>query len=155
MMKLEKILWPTDFSDNSNTANLYATSLAKEFSAELHMVHVIVDPAYALSPVGVGYIPETYHEEMEERSDAELATLASAGNCSGLEVRCKTLAGNAAEAIVDYAEENQVSMIIMGTHGYTGLSRLVMGSVAERVVRSAHCPVLTVHPDDRQFIEAA
>ena len=117
------------------------------------MVHVIVDPAYALSPVGVGYIPETYQEEMQERSDAELATLVSAPTCEGLDVSYKTLAGNAADSIVEYAEDNQIGMIVMGTHGYTGLSRLVLGSVAERVVRSAHCPVLTVHSDDRQFIE--
>lgn len=153
MINVKKILWPTDFSDNARTAQLYAVEFARQFSAELHVVHVIVDPAYFISPMGVGYIPESYHEDMLKRSDEELAALPAAEQSEGLQVVRKTLGGAAAESIVDYAEENTISMIVMGTHGYTGLTNLVIGSVAEKVVRTAHCPVLTVHSDDRQFIE--
>lgn len=153
MIKLEKILWPTDFSDNSKTAQMYATSLAQQFSAELHVAHVIVDPAYFVSPMGVGYIPESYHKDMLSRSDEELENLPATDKAEGLTIVRKTLGGGAAECIVEYAEETGISMIVMGTHGYTGLTQLVLGSVAEKVVRTAHCPVLTVHSDDRQFIE--
>ncbi len=152
MINLKRILWPTDFSETADTAQIYACSLAKQFDAELHIVHTIIDPAYAVSPMGVGYIPATYHEDMRERSDAELAKLPSLVGAKELSVVRESLAGGAAEAITDYAKEHGISMIVMGTHGYSGLSRMLMGSVAEKVVRTATCPVLTIHSDDKQFV---
>ncbi len=152
MINIKKILWPTDFSDNSKTSQMYACELAKQFSAELHIIHVIVDPAYIVSPMGVGYIPDSYQEDVRERSDKELAgQLTDVGD---LVIVRKTIDGAAAEGITDYAKDNDINMIVMGTHGYTGLSRMLLGSVTEKVVRSASCPVLTVHSDDNQFIEA-
>ena len=153
MLKVNRILWPTDYSDTSNTAQIFACTLAKQLNADLHIVHVIVDPAYAASPMGMGYIPESYQEDMLERSDAELARLPSI-DCDGPTIVRKSLTGSAAESITDYAKEHRVGMIIMGTHGYSGLSRLLMGSVAEKVVRTASCPVLTIHSDDKQFVDA-
>ncbi len=153
MISLNKILWPTDFSDNSKTSQMYAYELAKQFSSELHIIHVIVDPAYFVSPMGVGYISEGYQEDVRKRSDKELA--AQLSDADGLNIVRETIDGAAAEGITQYAKDNDISMIVMGTHGYSGLSRLLLGSVAEKVVRSASCPVLTVHSDDNQFIEAA
>jgi len=153
MINIQKILWPTDFSDNAKTAQLYACELAKQFSAELHVVHVIVDPAYVISPMGVGYIPESYHTDMHQRSDDELAKLPPEQEAKGLKIVRATVSGSAAEGIVTYAGDNDISMIVLGTHGYTGITGLLLGSVAEKVVRTSGCPVLTVHSDDKQFIE--
>ncbi|NKB38765.1 MAG: universal stress protein [Gammaproteobacteria bacterium] len=154
MINLKRILWPTDFSETSDAAQTYACNLAKQFDAELHIVHVIIDPAYAVSPMGVGYIPASYHEDMRVRSDAELAKLPVDSAADGLSVVRESLGGSAAENITDYAQEHDIGMIVIGTHGYSGLSRMLMGSVAEKVVRTAGCPVLTIHTDDLQFIKA-
>jgi universal stress protein A len=153
MIKVKKILWPTDFSDNSKTSQLYANELAQQFSAELHIIHVIVDPAYVVSPMGVGYIPDSYQADVRERSDKELADLFT--ESEGLNIVRKTIDGMAADSITQYALDNDINMIVMGTHGYSGISRMLMGSVAEKVVRSASCPVLTVHAEDNKFVEAA
>jgi nucleotide-binding universal stress UspA family protein len=102
--------------------------------------------------MGVGYIPDSYQEDVRERSDKELAQQLT--DVADLVIVRKTIDGGAAEGITDYAKDNDINMIVMGTHGYTGLSRMLLGSVTEKVVRSASCPVLTVHSDDNQFIEA-
>jgi nucleotide-binding universal stress UspA family protein len=152
MINVKKILWPTDFSDNSKTSQMYAHELAVQFSAELHIIHVIVDPAYVVSPMGVGYIPDSYQADVRERSDKELAE--QLADAVDLTIVRETIDGAAAESITQYAQDNDINMIVMGTHGYSGLSRLLLGSVAEKVVRSAPCPVLTVHSEDQQLIDA-
>ena len=153
MVTIDSIMLPTDFSDTSKVAQRYAKGLARQYSAELHVVHVILDPAYVASPMGMGSIPDSYHSDMEARSDEELETLFPDNNESDIVVVRKTLGGSAAYSIVEYAKDNKISMIVMGTHGYSGLSRLLLGSVAEKVVRTSPCPVLTVHSDDNQFVE--
>ena len=152
MINLKRILWPTDYSETSEAAQTYACALAKQFDAELHIVHVIIEPAYAVSPMGVGYIPASYHEDMRARSDAELAKLPSGNVGDELSVVRESLGGAPADSITTYAEEHDIGMIVIGTHGYSGLSRMLMGSVAEKVVRTATCPVLTIHSDDQQFV---
>jgi universal stress protein A len=128
--------------------------LAKQFSAELHVIHVIEDPAYVGTPMGLGYIPESYQVDMRERSDRELANQMASDGDTGLLITQHTVDGVTASGITQYAKDNDISMIVMGTHGYSGLTRLLLGSVAEKVVRTASCPVLTVHSDDHQFIES-
>ncbi|MFT7460684.1 MAG: universal stress protein A [Planctomycetota bacterium] len=152
MINIERILWPTDFSDNSKVAQLYACELAKQFGAELHIIHVIIDPAYFMTSMGVGYIPDHYEADIREHSDEELGKLPTGVAVDGLIIIRKTIYGAAAEDITSYANDHGISMIVMGTHGYSGMNRLLLGSVAEKVVRISSCPVLTIHADDNQFI---
>ena len=75
MINLRKILLPTDFSTTAKTAQMYACSLAQQYGCELHIIHVIIDPAYVMPPMAGAYIPESYREDMKTRSDDELSKL--------------------------------------------------------------------------------
>lgn len=123
---VRQILFPTDYSDVSAYAGRTAAQLASHFGARLHVVHV-VPPVTDAGPV-----------------DALPATVAAVG--AGFEVTSAILHGPPARAIVEYARRQHIDLIVMGTHGRTGVSRAVLGSVAEAVVRRAPCRVLTV-PD--------
>ena len=141
-MQADKILFPTDFSPASEDALRWATALARDSGATLSIVHVEEPPmAY-----GGG---EMYIALDDEETKGQLRRML--GNVVPLDhnVRFehKLLVGDPATAIVDAAAQENADLIVMGTHGRTGLSRLLMGSVAEAVVRRAKCPVLTVkHP---------
>ncbi len=152
MTGLKKILHPTDFSDNSSHALIYACGFAKHFGAQLHLIHVIADPALLVVPPAGGYLPEGYYQEIKERSDEELLKLPDEKMAEGLVIVRQSIEGTAFMEIGRYAKENDIDMIVLGTHGYTGITHMVMGSVAEKVVRKAPCPVLTVHPEDHEFI---
>ena len=144
-MKADKILFPTDFSPASESALRWATSLARDTGARLLIVHVEEPPtAY----VGGDYaIPETTAPARHEL--AKLLALVVPFD-QGISYEHRILLGDPAPEIVKLAEEEKVDLIVLGTHGRTGLSRLLMGSVAEHVVRRADCPVLTVkHPPEQ------
>lgn len=142
-MNISHVLCPIDFSPLSDVALAHATALAKQFGATLHFVHVY-EPVFA-----DGY--------MEGMSPAPPAPADLQPINDRLESLCKTAAddqiecchdlifGFPAGSLVGYATTNDVDLIVMGTHGRSGASRLLLGSVAEAVVRAAHCPVLTVH----------
>jgi nucleotide-binding universal stress UspA family protein len=137
-MNASRILFPTDFSPASDESLRWATSLARDTGATLLIVHVEEPPmAY-----GGG---ELYVPPVEDTRDELLRTL---HQVIPLDPRVafeqKLLVGDPASAIVAAAEKENVDLIVMGTHGRTGLTRLLMGSVAEAVVRKAKCPVLTV-----------
>jgi nucleotide-binding universal stress UspA family protein len=152
MLTVNKILCPTDFSEPSYNALSEANKLAKQLSAEIILVHVL-SPAQALPstsglaasvPAGgggaVGYIMQKIEGDalkslemtMKERIPSELKS------------KSILLQGNPAEEITKYAEEKDVNVIVMGTHGFTGWRHLLIGSVTERVVRISSCPVLTI-----------
>jgi universal stress protein A len=133
-----KILYPTDFSTSGRTALEMATSLAKERGATLLIVHVEEPPmAYGGGELYYG-IDEPSREELE-RMLHEVKPIDARVPCEH-----RLVTGSPARAIVEMAEEENAAMIVMATHGRTGLTRLLMGSVAEEVVRKATCPVLTV-----------
>jgi len=137
-MHAQKILFPTDFSPASSEALRWATSLARDCGATLIIVHVEEPPmAYG---GGEMYFPidETTIGELRKA----LVQVVPLDPAVGFEH--KLLAGDPATAIVDAAENENADLIVMGSHGRTGLTRLLMGSVAEAVVRKAKCPVLTV-----------
>ncbi|MCI0361795.1 MAG: universal stress protein [Planctomycetaceae bacterium] len=137
-MKVEKILYPTDFSEAGQHALPLATSLARDMGATLIIAHVEEPPvAYGGGEMYYGVEPPN-HEEQRANLDAVTPT------DPGVPCVHKLLIGDPAEAIVQLADADHVDLIVMGTHGRTGLSRLLMGSVAEAVVRRAPCPVLTV-----------
>jgi len=137
-MKAKKILFPTDFSHTGDAALRFATSLAHDTGATLLIVHVEEPPlAYGGGEMYYG-MPDPNIDELK-RMLAEISP-------PDPEVPCerRMVSGDPAGAIVRVAEEENVDMIVLGTHGRTGLTRLLMGSVAEAVVRRAECPVVTV-----------
>lgn len=147
---LKRILHATDFSQNSNQALRYACDFARTFNAELHLVHVFQDASLTYPPI-TGYAPPDYYQQMVDSAGSELDKLpGETCNFEGPLVR-HILEGVPFVEIIRYARKNTIDMIIMGTHGRSGLSNLLIGSVAENVVRKAPCPVLTVHPDEHQF----
>jgi len=150
MIHLKRILHPTDFSKNSEQALKYACSLAIQYSADLHLIHVIRDPGWMIPSIELAF-PEGYYLKQKQAANERLASLPDKViNHTGTVIR-NVCEGNSHTEILRYGHENNVDMIVMGTHGATGLEHLIIGSVAENVVRRSPCPVLTVHPDDYKF----
>lgn len=141
--QFKTILMPTDFSSTSEQAFEYAVAMAQRFGASLHVLHVV---AY---PMEVAAWPDAYWIEatglrQRLREDAEKQIVALAGSVVGVAVTTEVLDGNPARTIDKVAKERGCQLIVMGTHGHGGIAHLLLGSVAERVVRTAPCPVLTV-----------
>ncbi|MCA9084743.1 MAG: universal stress protein [Planctomycetaceae bacterium] len=154
MIVINKVLVPTDFSDYSAAAMRYACEVSRRFGSQMHLLHVVADAAML--------IPETTEFVGEALADATHAAITRATerlngmpNCafqSDREVIRCVRAGSPVTEIVRYAKEADVDLIVLGTHGRTGLSHLLMGSVAENIVRIAPCSVLTVKPEGHQFV---
>jgi nucleotide-binding universal stress UspA family protein len=145
MLPIKKVLCPTDFSEPSFVGLESANELAAHFSAELILLHVVSSaPIYPFPPGGAAVDIAAYLEEIVIASQTSLEEVVKRRTSSDLEVRTLVLQGNPAEQIVAKAESEKVEIIVTATHGWTGWRRLVFGSVAERVVRLASCPVLTV-----------
>jgi universal stress protein A len=141
---LRQILVPTDFSDESRAALAYGAALAETFRASLHVLHVIEAPE--AMPVQdesrqlEATVEATAWDELRELLGDDYARLQA------------TLAiewGTPVDEIIRYAQEHEIDLIAMGTHGRGGLKRLILGSVAESAVRGAPCPVLTIHHAER------
>lgn len=148
MLPIRVILHPTDFSANSQAAWEMACALARDYRARLLLVHV-EPPLPVFSEFAVP--PECVDQSALERQLAQIKATDSA-----LTVNRKLLVGDEASEINKFAEENRADLIVMGTHGRTGLGRLLMGSVAETVLREAPCPVLTIKtPLKLQAVEQA
>jgi nucleotide-binding universal stress UspA family protein len=143
MLPIHTILHPTDFSERSTYALHLASALARDHGARLVLLHVFERPTMVH---GEGVVPS---EDMLREKKEELAQLAVPGIGAAPERRF--VEGDPASEILDIAREIAADLIVMGTHGRTGFSRLLMGSVAEQVVRKAGCPVLTVKAP---FVEA-
>lgn len=141
--QMAKILAPTDQSAFSQQAIAYARMLARRNQAELHVLRVLSDTDKAIAQIPVtGVIDASQPQDEQDRWLAEL--VGDTGDVRRVE--SVHIAKDIPEAIVRYARNNQVDLIVMATHGRTGLLHLVMGSVAEKVVRTAPCPVLTLGP---------
>lgn len=144
---IKRILIPVDFSDPSLQALDYAVDFARRGpKPQLSVLHV-VEPVYypmAGELYGVGYDLGNVYEEIERAAQARLSRLTAALRKRRVAVRGIMCVGTAAQGIVETAKKRKADLIILSTHGRTGLSHVVMGSVAERVVRTAPCPVLTV-----------
>lgn len=142
--KLARILAPTDRSAFAENAVAYARSLARKFAAELHVVRVMGDEDKALAQFAVtGVIDPAQPQDDYSRWVAEL--VGETGDVRRVEA--VQIASDIPAAISRYALHNDIDLIVMATHGRTGLTHLLMGSVAEQVVRSAPCPVLTIRPE--------
>jgi universal stress protein A len=143
MANIQRILVPTDFSESADAALTYAIDLAVTLGAAVSLIHVFDDP-FAGGRYTAEYIPmpAEMRAEMLANLRKRLADVIAGRGYS--EVTPELLVGSTAGAIVDAARERTADLIVMGTHGRHGMAHLLLGSVAERVVRTAPCPVLTV-----------
>jgi nucleotide-binding universal stress UspA family protein len=145
MNRFRRILHPTDFSRASGGAFARAIALAKDSRAELLLVHVMTP---YVPVAGEGYMPPRVWEEMEASTRAyatkKLEGLAARARKAGVRARMLLLEGAPAERIARAAKSQRADVVVIGTHGRTGLARFFVGSVAERVVAMAPCPVMTV-----------
>lgn len=144
-MKLEHILIPIDFSDSGQQALDYAAVLREKFPSEITLLHVIEPFVGYGSELSI--IPANVEVDRECGAEARLKELAAAC-ASRFPARTVCLSGKPWHSICDWALENKVDLIIMPTHGYSGLLHMWLGSVAERVVQKAPCPVLVVRAKD-------
>lgn len=137
------ILVPTDFSEYADHALAYAVKLAAQLDATIHLVHAIAVPAAGIPQLGVSYsslMIETSAEDAQRELEMRVARYRDAVSLGPVRVEV----GDARDVIDQVAETIGADLIVMGTHGRRGLRRMLLGSVAETVVRSAPCPVLTV-----------
>ena len=154
MAELKNILVPTDFSEHSERAAAYAVELARQYgSNEIHCIHVSDIPAdlLATSAYYMTGPSEDFVEQVLEESRKNLAEFVRK-NLAGLPVQTAFLEGRPFVEIIRYARENQIDLIIISTHGRGGIKHALFGSVAEKVVRKAPCPVLVVKRDERDFV---
>jgi nucleotide-binding universal stress UspA family protein len=154
MISLKKILVPTDFGEAADVALTYARALARNFGASIDVLHVAED-ASARMFAGEVYVavPPTLQKDIEETARKQLEQRLVDDDPNPLTTRRIVLASNApALTIVNYAKETRIDLIVMGTHGRGPMAHLLMGSVAERVVRLAGCPVLVVRHPEHEFV---
>ena len=156
MITLKHILVATDFSEPSGAALRYGRALADTFRATLHVVHVVAQASSLVYGAGTYAFPILeLQQEVEDAARKQLAELLIDGDPHPVETRSALLTSNApAVAIVDYAGRERIDLIVTGTNGRGGMAHLLMGSVAERVVRTAPCPVLTVRHPEHEFVTA-
>jgi len=149
MIPFKKIVCPTDFSEPSYEALKAANELAVYFRAELVVVHVVPPiPTTSVAPPTEpgGWDISGYRRQLDESSRRSLDEVVKERVAPEVQVRPMVVEGDAAYQIVKIAEEEGADLVVIATHGHTGLRHLVFGSVAEKVVRLAPCPVLTIHP---------
>ncbi len=153
MIKLKKVLVPTDFSESARHALTYGISFAREYEAELTLLHVVenltVGYASDLFPVPMAEV----FQEISGYAKAELAKLGAEARERDIAVVEQVIQGKPSAEIVRFARETQVDMIVLGTHGKGMLDQALFGSTTERVVRRAPCPVLTVRLAEHEFVE--
>ncbi len=150
MLEIRRILYPTDFSETSREALSHALFLAEQAEAELHLLHAIVlhgdDPH---SPSHHFPSGEEIFRKLYEIAGSDLAALTEGHGDRPIVIREVQRRGlSAADVIVEYTDEEEIDLVVMGTHGRRGPRRLLLGSVAEEVVRRAPCPVLTLRDRD-------
>lgn len=152
MIVLKNILVATDFSEPSANALAYGRDLARSYNATLHVLHVTEDVMMRYSPEVAFAVPEL-QKDLEKAARRELDALITSDDLQTLRViPALESASSAAVGINTYAKANEIDLIIVGTHGRGAVKQLIMGSVAERVVRTAPCPVLAVRAHEREFI---
>ena len=153
MIALKKVLLATDFSECAKTAQEYASAFTDQFQAELHVLHVIVDTSLMAAEYGAAltltpdYLAGIKNEAQRSIDKIVAESVKRGGPGIGV-----TRMGNPPHEIVNYANEHGIELIVIGTHGRGGFMHLLLGSCAEKVVRKAQCPVLTVRPAGHQFV---
>jgi nucleotide-binding universal stress UspA family protein len=153
MIKLKKILYPTDFSESSLEALKYAVSFARDYKAKLVLMHVVNEKIFSeglnLPRVSA---PDALAKELAAEAERQLKNLIPAADRTGLDWEMAILQGMPFLEIIRYARANDVDLIVIGTHGRSGVEHIIFGSTAEKVVRKSPCPVLSVRPSQREFV---
>lgn len=144
----KKIAFCTDFSENSEQAFDLAFDLAQKYGAHLFLVHV-VPPLVFPSPVMEDFISEQanlqFYEDATQRSLEQMEKTFLSKMSDTSKARVRVLSGHPASEILNFIDQEKVDLVVMGTHGFTGLAHFFLGSTAEKVVRRATCSVLTAH----------
>jgi nucleotide-binding universal stress UspA family protein len=142
----DEILVPTDGSAAAERAIDHAVDIAETYGARIHAVYVVDAGSYSTLEAGSQVVMEALEDEGEQAVERVRAAAAD----HGVEVVTDVVAGSAHSSLLQYAEDNGVDLVVMGTHGRRGLNRYLLGSVTERVVRSSAVPVLTVGPEGEE-----
>ncbi len=143
MSRFKQILVPVDFSEHSTAALEAAVELAKIFDSKLHLLHCYPLQPGGISPYGI-MIPSSYISELREAATRQLSEWQQKRVPAGIPVEASTLSEAPSEAILQTAKRIRADLIVMGTRGLSGFKHVLLGSVAERTVRLASCPVLVV-----------
>jgi nucleotide-binding universal stress UspA family protein len=151
-IKIKRILLPTDFSTLSATATQYACELATKFDAELHLLHTLEVHASATPAFAMGLALPQYIQESRAAAEKALTGVLDPQWAVGRKVVQAVVEGSPKVEVIRYARTHEIDMIVLATHGRTGLAHVLIGSVAESVVRTAPCPVLTVRSEGHQFV---
>lgn len=151
MEQIKKILVPIDFSDYSKNALKYATQFAKQFNAKIYLIYVVEPMIYPADfSMGQVAIPST-DIDLHSRAEEELTKLSKDIVSGNLQVEILIKTGKPFVEIIETASANDIDLIIIATHGHTGVEHLLFGSTAEKVVRKAPCPVLTLREPIKGF----
>jgi nucleotide-binding universal stress UspA family protein len=154
MIAPKNVLVATDFSEPADAALTYGRSFARSYGATLHVLHVVDDIAMRTTELTGGLASVgNVQQQIEDEARARLGAIVTDEDRRDLSVRAVVMTSAApAQTILAYANAALIDLIVIGTHGRTGLARLFMGSVAQHVVRLAPCPVLTVRRPEREFV---
>jgi nucleotide-binding universal stress UspA family protein len=155
VITLKKILVATDFSQPSDAALAYGRELARCFGATLTVLHVVDNSVMHAYGVDGGVLPTDPDIQRQFELDARAQVEAGISDVDRLQLKASgqiLLSSIPAAAIVGYAHASDIDLIVMGTHGRRGVAHMLMGSVSERVVRTAPCPVLTVRHSEHEFV---
>jgi nucleotide-binding universal stress UspA family protein len=152
MLKIERILCPTDFSDFSAKAFDYAVSLARHYGSRVFLQHVIQPVTYAYPYYAFPDSVSELYWNLSEHAQEQLRNLVKSHSPNGIQSEIVVHTGPVPESILSFAEKNAADLIVMGTHGRRGLDRMTMGSVTETVLRKAKCPVLAVRSPLHDFV---
>jgi len=153
MIRIKNVLVATDFSEPSKSALDYGRDVARAYGATLHVIHVVDDILARYSTDISATLLVGTLESIEASASSDLDALITNDDRRALRAHTVVFTSvAAAETIVEYAKTEAIDVIVIGTHGRSGLAHVFMGSVAERVVRLAPCPVLTVHHPEHEFI---
>ena len=148
MKTVKNIVVPVDFAENTGKLVTYACYMAERLAASVHFVHVVA-PYQGDAMIGAPFVGD-FHDKMFSAMEERMANLVSDTrgqfpDCSG-----QTISGEPVDRIVEIAEARDADLIIISTHGAKGLEKILLGSVAERVLKRAHCPVLIMNPFKKQ-----
>jgi len=160
MQEIKTILTPIDFSENAGKIVKAAAYVAGTFEAELHLVFVVQNfedySGFFVPPVNLPNLEEELFASAQERMDSFMEENKKILDDAGVTgAKSTVISGDVGEKIISYAAEINCDLIVMGTHGYKGLERIMFGSVADKVVKTACCPVMTINPYQEECEKSA